>query len=145
MNRPPLPQSVAEWNRRGEDYLPGHLGMEFLSVEPDEVVVRMRVERRKCAWNGFLHAGSVVSLADSACGYATFRNLPEDASGFTTIELKSNFFGTALEGDVTCVATPAHKGRTTHVWDAVVRSEKSGKTIALFRCTQMILRGSPRT
>jgi uncharacterized protein (TIGR00369 family) len=102
----------------------------------------MRVERSKCAWNGFLHAGAVVSLADTACGYATVRNLPEGASGFTTIELKSNFLGTALEGDVTCVARPVHRGRTTQVWDAEVRSEQTGKTIAFFRCTQMILRGA---
>jgi uncharacterized protein (TIGR00369 family) len=114
--------------------------MEFLAVEPDEVRARMRVERGVCAWNGYLHAGAVVSLADTCCGYATVRNLPEDAVGFTTIELKSNFLGTTLEGDVLCVAKPAHKGRSTQVWDAEVRAEKTGKTIAHFRCTQMILR-----
>lgn len=144
MERLIIPNSVAEWNQRGEDYLPGHLGMEFLAVEPDEVRARMRVEPHKCAWNGFLHAGSVVSLADTACGYATLRNLPDDATGFTTIELKSNFLGTALEGDVLCTAKPVHKGGTTQVWDAEVRSERSGKVIALFRCTQMILRARVR-
>ena len=137
-----IPKTLAEWEARGRDYLPGHLGIDVLAVEPDEVRLRMRVERSKCAWNGFLHAGAVVSLADTACGYATVRNLPEGASGFTTIELKSNFFGTALEGDVSCVARPVHKGRTTQVWDAEVRSDRTGKTIALFRCTQMILRGA---
>jgi uncharacterized protein (TIGR00369 family) len=140
MERLTIPQDIAEWNERGRDGLPGHLGMEFLAVEPDEVRARMRVEPAKRAWNGYLHAGAVVSLADTACGYATVRNLPADAKGFTTLELKSNFLGTALEGDVTCVARPVHKGRTTHVWDAEIRSEKSGKTIAFFRCTQMILR-----
>ena len=135
-----IPQSIDEWNERGSDGLPGHLGMEFLAVEPDEVRARMPVEASKRAWNGYLHAGAVVSLADTACGYATVRNLPADAKGFTTLELKSNFLGTAHEGGVTCVARPVHKGRTTHVWDAEVRSDKSGKTIAFFRCTQMILR-----
>ena len=104
MERLTIPRSLAEWNERGRDYLPRHLGIECLAVEPDEVRMRMRVEPRKCAWNGFLHAGTVVSLADTACGYATVRNLPEDASGFTTLELKSNFLGTTLEGDVICVA-----------------------------------------
>jgi uncharacterized protein (TIGR00369 family) len=129
MARLAIPQTVAEWNERGSQYLPGHLGMEMLSVEPDAVHARMRVERSVCAWNGYLHAGAVVSLADTCCGYATVRNLPEDAAGFTT-----------LEGDVTCVATPVHKGRSTQVWNAEVRAEKTGKTIAHFRCTQMILR-----
>jgi uncharacterized protein (TIGR00369 family) len=141
MQRLSVPQTIAEWNERGREYLPGHLGIEFLAVDPDEVRARMRVERTKCAWNGYLHAGAVVALADTACGYATVRNLPDDAAGFTTIELKSNFLGTTLEGDVICTATPVHKGRATHVWDAVVKAEKTGKTIALFRCTQMILRG----
>lgn len=139
MPRIAIPQTVAEWNERGRDYLPGHLGIEFLAVDADEVRARMQVTRELCAWNGFLHAGAVVSLADSCCGYATLRNLPDGAEGFTTIELKSNFLGTTLEGDVVCIATPAHKGRTTQVWDAEVRAEKTGKIIALFRCTQLIL------
>ncbi|HTN27081.1 MAG TPA: PaaI family thioesterase [Burkholderiales bacterium] len=140
MERLSIPQTVAEWNERGSDNLPGHLGIEIVAVEADEVRARLRAERKLTAWGNFLHAGAVVSLADTCCGYATIRNLPEDAKGFTTLELKSNFLGTALEGHVTCVARPVHKGRTTHVWDAEVRSEKSGKTIAFFRCTQVILR-----
>lgn len=145
MARLRIPQGAAEWNEIGREYLPGTLGIEILSVEADALRARMRVEKRLCASNGYLHAGAVVTFADTCCGYATVHNLPEDADGFTTIELKSNFFGTTLEGDVTCVATPVHKGRTTHVWDAEVRSEKTGKTIARFRCTQMILRNRDKT
>src|SRR5258706_5567534 len=96
MARLAIPQSVAEWNERGREYLPGRLGMEILAVEPDEVRARIRVERGVCAWNGFLHAGAVVSLADTCCGYATARNLPEDAEGFTTIELQSHLIGSHL-------------------------------------------------
>jgi len=139
MARLAIPQTVAEWNERGREYLSGHLGMVIISVEPDEVRARMRVERSLCAWNGYLHAGAVVSLADTCCGYATVRNLPEGAEGFTTIELKSNFIGSTLEGDVVCVARPAHKGRSTQVWDAEVHAERTGKTIAHFRNTQMII------
>jgi len=140
MARMTMPHTLAEWNERGRDNLPGHLGIEIVAVEADAVRARMPVSRRLTAWGNFLHAGAVVSLADTCCGYATIRNLPEDADGFTTIELKSNFFGTVLEGDVLCVAKPAHKGRTTQVWDAEVRAAKTGKAIAQFRCTQMILR-----
>lgn len=139
MEKLTIPQTLAEWNERGQEYLPGLLGIRILEVGPDRLRARMKVERTKCAWNGYLHAGAVVSLADTCCGYATVRNLPEGAAGFTTIELKSNFFGTALEGDVGCSARPVHKGRTTQVWDAEVTAEASGKRIAQFRCTQMIL------
>jgi uncharacterized protein (TIGR00369 family) len=65
--------------------------------------------------------------------------LPEGATGFTTIELKSNHLGTARAGFVECVAKAVHFGKTTQVWDAVVTSTTSGKVMALFRCTQMIL------
>ena len=89
--------------------------------------------------NGYLHAGSVVTLADSCCGYGCVASLPAGAAGFTTVELKSNHLGTARDGTLDCVATPVHRGKTTQVWDAVVSHRESGKTIALFRCTQMVL------
>ncbi len=125
------------WTERGEGCLPGHLGIEVLTVGPDEVRVRLNVSQQHLAPNGYLHAGTVVALADTASGYGTVMNLPEEAIGFTTIELKSNFLGTALEGELMCVAKPHHRGRTTQVWDAEVTA--GGKAIALFRCTQMVL------
>lgn len=122
------------------DNLPGLLGLEWNQAVPGKVSGRMTVARRHMAPNGFLHAASVIALADSACGYGCVVSLPEGASGFTTIELKSNFLGTVREGGgVACQATLAHGGRTTQVWDAVVTAEDTGKTIALFRCTQMVL------
>jgi 1,4-dihydroxy-2-naphthoyl-CoA hydrolase len=134
-----VPSTLAEWNAAGADYLPGHLGIEFLQVEPQEVVARLTVRKLLKAWNGFLHAGAVVTLADTCCGYGTVRALPAGAAGFTTLELKSNFLGTAHDGDIRCTARPLHQGRATQVWDAVVTADGSAKSIAQFRCTQMIL------
>jgi uncharacterized protein (TIGR00369 family) len=126
-------------NQRGSGHLPGHLGIMIDHVDADGVRSHFTVSKVLMAPNGFLHAGSVVTLADTSCGYGCVANLPEGASGFTTIELKSNHLGTARDGTVDCVATPVHLGRTTQVWDAVVTHRDSGKTIALFRCTQMVL------
>lgn len=134
-----VPQDLREWNEAGSEHLPGRLGIEFTRIEPEEVRARMQVHKGLCAWNGFLHAAAIVALADTACGYGTVKTLPEGAAGFTTLELKSNFLGTALEGYVSCVARPLHMGRTTQVWDAQVNADDTGKTIAHFRCTQMIL------
>ena len=131
---------INEYNAAGKNCLPGYLGIEVISIEPDELHVKMRVQQHLLAPNGFLHAASIVALADSACGYGVMNNLPEGASGFTTIELKTNFLGTLLEGDLDCIARPVHKGRTTQVWDATVFAHETKKKIALFRCTQMILR-----
>ena len=89
--------------------------------------------------NGFLHAGTVVTLADTTAGYGCIVNLPAEASGFTTVELKSNHVGTALDGTIESVARPVHIGRTTQVWDATVTHRETGRTIALFRCTQLVL------
>ena len=140
MSRIQIPRSLQDWNDAGGEYLPGLLGIEFTLVDNDEVRARMAVRKSLLAWNGYLHAGSVVSFADSACGYGTVNSLPADAIGFTTLELKSNFLGTARDGYVECIARPVHKGRTTQVWDAEVNLEGGHKTIAQFRCTQLILR-----
>jgi uncharacterized protein (TIGR00369 family) len=131
----------------GRDLLPGVLGIEFDSVEAGAVAARLQVNRRHMAPNGFLHAASVIALADTSCGYGCQVSLPAGASGFTTVELKSNFMGTAAVGEtLSCRAWMVHGGRSTQVWDAEVRkldlrphSNGEGKTLALFRCTQMVL------
>ena len=128
-----------QFNQRGVGKLPGHLGLVFTQVSPQEVRAELAVQPHTMAPNGFLHAGSVVTLADTACGYGCVANLPKEANGFTTIELKSNHLGTLVEGAIPCLATAQHLGRTTQVWDAVVRDEATGRELVLYRCTQMIL------
>ena len=118
--------------------LPDHLGLAVEQAGAGRCVGRFTIRQHHMAPNGFLHAASVVALADSCCGLGCVANLPEGASSFTTVELKSNFLGTARGGDVACEARLVHGGRTTQVWDAEVKDE-AGKLMALFRCTQMIL------
>jgi len=132
---------VAQINAFGANYLPGHLGIIFTQVDAGEVHAELPVRQELMAPNGYLHAGSVVTLADSCAGYGCLASLPEGATGFTTVELKSNHLGTARDGTITCVAKAVHLGRTTQVWDATVTHRDTGKTVALFRCTQMILYG----
>ena len=131
--------TVEDFNRRSTGRLPEYLGMVVTEVAEGRMVIQLEITAHLLAPNGYLHAGTVVSLADTAAGYGCVAHLPEHATGFTTIELKSNHLGTARDGTIVATATPAHIGRTTQVWDSVVRHAQSGKTIALFRCTQMIL------
>lgn len=126
-------------NVRSQGYLPGLIGIEFLDVAPGRVTSRLPLRQALLAPNGYLHAASVVALADTSCGFGCVASLPEGATGFTTIELKANFLGTAREGAITCEAMLAHGGRSTQVWDATVVDEATGRTIALFRCTQIVL------
>jgi len=135
--------TIDQLNARGEGFLPGMFGIEFLSTEPGRLTSRLAVRPELLAPNGYLHAATVIALADTTCGYGTLNNLPKGGENFTTIELKSNFLGTAREGVISCIATRVHSGRTTQVWDAIVTDDLSGKTIALFRCTQLILYPSP--
>jgi 1,4-dihydroxy-2-naphthoyl-CoA hydrolase len=128
-----------ELNKRGTGTLPGLIGLEIMEAHEGEISGRLDLRDELMAPNGYLHAATVVALADTSCGYGTFVNLPEGAESFTTIELKSNFVGTKRGGAISCRAELIHGGGTTQVWDAKVFDEESGKPIALFRCTQMIL------
>ena len=93
------PEKLAElMNRRSEGYLPALLGFTLVSVSKERVLARMEIKKHHLAPNDYLHAASVIALADTVCGYATIVNLPEGAGGFTTIELKTNFLGTARDG-----------------------------------------------
>ena len=134
------PELTAEvFNGRSRGHLPGLLGVEIVRISAEAVESRLPVRRDAMAPNGYLHAASVIALADTSCGYGCVAHLPEGASGFTTVELKANFVGTARDGAILCRATPVHLGRTTQVWDAEVTAEASGARVALFRCTQMVL------
>lgn len=126
-------------NAVSDGKLPGLVGLVITSSDPAQVEGHIEVREDLLAPNGFLHAASVIALLDSLCGYGAVANLPDDAAGFTTVELKSNFMGTAREGRVLGEAKPVHLGRNTQVWDAVARRESDGKVLALFRCTQMVL------
>jgi uncharacterized protein (TIGR00369 family) len=126
-------------NARGSGRLPGWFGLKVVRLDERELAMQLAIQPQMLAPNGFLHAATVIALADTACGFATIAHLPEGAESFTTIELKCNFLGTVTEGALEAVARGAHLGRTTQVWDAEVREVAGGRTLALFRCSQMVL------
>ena len=130
---------LEEFAHRGDGSLPGLIGVRIVAIEHLMLVAELDIRAELLAPNGFLHAASVIALADTACGYGCIAHLPDGADNFTTVELKTNFLGTAREGTLACIAKPAHLGRTTQVWDATVTRKTDGAAIALFRCTQMVL------
>jgi len=126
-------------NQRGTGRLPGLVGFRVTAFDEGRIDAELDIRPDLLAPNGYLHAATVVALADTACGYGCITNLPEGATGFTTVELKSNFIGTALEGAIATIARAVHLGNSTQIWDAVVTRKVDQKTIALFRCTQLVL------
>ena len=132
--------NVDAFNTLSPGRFPGLIGVEITEVERGLVRARLEVHEQLLAPNGYLHAAVVVGLVDTACGYGVRTCLPEGAQGFTTIELKSNFLGTLTEGVLACEAQLVHGGRTTQVWDARAFRVVDDAVVALFRCTQLILR-----
>ena len=131
--------TLAQLNEAGSLGFPGFVGIEVDEAADSLVRARLALRDEHLAPNGYLHAGVVITLADTACGYGCVAHLPDDAANFTTIELKANFLGTARDGAILCRAVPLHRGRTTQIWDATVTLEATGAKIAVFRCTQMVL------
>ncbi|MFC4127822.1 PaaI family thioesterase [Nocardia rhizosphaerae] len=129
---------VDELNAMLDGRFPGLVGMRVRAATAAAVTGELPVREALLAPNGYLHAATVVALADTVCGVGARLALPAGASGFTTLELKTNYLGTARSGTVTVDATLVHGGRRTQVWDATVRDD-SGQAIALFRCTQLVL------
>jgi 1,4-dihydroxy-2-naphthoyl-CoA hydrolase len=131
-------------NEAGAGFLPDYLGLVVTEIGGGEVKCEIAIKGHHLAvLNGFLHAGTVLTLADTACGVGCFAHLPEGASSFATIELKSNFLATAREGTLQCSAQGTHLGKSTQVWDATVVHKESGRKIAIFRCTQFIMYPKP--
>ncbi|MPW17510.1 hotdog fold thioesterase [Paraburkholderia sp. CNPSo 3157] len=130
--------TIDRLHERQKGSLPGLLGVRVIDLAEGTLTAELTVRSELLAPNGFLHAATVIALADTACGYACLAHLPDSARNFTTIELKSNFLGTSTEGTIRAVAKGVHLGRSTQVWDATV-TDPTGKTMALFRCTQMVL------
>ncbi len=126
-------------NARSEGHLPGLMGFRVTHFEEGRLDAELTIRPEILAPNGYLHAATVVALADTACGYGCLMHLPDNMANFTTIELKTNFIGTAREGTIATIARAVHLGATTQVWDATVRRTSDDKSIALFRCTQMLL------
>ncbi|MBV8593341.1 MAG: PaaI family thioesterase [Caulobacteraceae bacterium] len=131
--------SVEDLNRVNADRLPGHLGLVVTRADPGHVAGRFEVRPDLVAPIGYLFAGAVLTVADVLCAYGVSTAWPVGASGFTTAEVKCNFIGTATEGFVHVAADLLHGGRTTQVWDAAVTHEATGRLMAAFRCTQIIL------
>ena len=130
---------VGHFERVGRDHLPGLIGFTITEVSEGVVRGELAIRQALLAPNGYLHAGTIVSFADTLAGYGCLAHLPANAQNFTTVELKTNFLNTANEGTLYGEAHAVHLGRTTHVWDAVVTHGEERRRLALFRCTQLIL------
>jgi uncharacterized protein (TIGR00369 family) len=139
-NRSPRPEITPQaLNERSRGHLPGLVGMEVLEVSSNGLRSRLAVRPELFAPNGYVHAATLIALADTTCGYGALAFLPDGARSFTTLELKTSFIGAVREGGILCHAAPLNLSRNTQVWDALCVSDGDGRRLALFRCTQLVL------
>lgn len=131
--------TLEKLQHRGDGRLPAYMGFRVIDVQENLLHAELDIRPELLAPNGFLHAATIIALADTAAGFGCIAHLPHGAQNFTTVELKANFVSTAREGTIVTLARPVHLGNTTQVWDAEVTRKSDGGKIALFRCTQMIL------
>ena len=116
---------------------PGDLGIEVIEITDEHARGRMAVDRRHLHAGGYVHGGAWTAFGDTVAAWGTFRHLPP-GTNFTTIEMKTNVFAAAVDGDVlTAIATPLHVGRRTHVWE--VRMHREERLMANFIASQMVL------
>jgi len=131
--------TIEYFNNKSKGHFPGLLGIKVVAIKDQVLKAEMPIQSAFLAPNTYLHAGSIVTFADTIAGYSTILNLPENAKSFTTIELKSNFLRTLQKGVLECESEAEHIGRTTHVWRIRVLDKATKKVLAIFSCTQMIL------
>ena len=133
---------LAAIQQKLDPLLPGLLGIQLTEVSPERVVATMEVRPALCTAGAVLHGGAIMAFADTLGAVATVANLPKGART-TTIESKTNFLGAAPVGSsVSGVCTPFHRGRTTMVWQTLIKSE-AGKLCAVVTQTQMVLPAPP--
>ena len=130
---------IAELQQTTEGLFPEHLGVRFLSVSQDELRAEIEIPRALCTLPGRMHGGAIMAFADTLGAYGTVLNL-EPGTSTTTIESKTNFFASGIEGrKVIGVCTPLHRGRSTMVWQTRIERD-DGRLVALVTQTQMVLR-----
>ncbi len=124
--------------KRIQPLFPGLMGIEIKEATQDRIVATMLVRPDLCTSGGMLHGGAYMAFADTIGATGAVLNLPPNTRT-TTIESKTNFLGAApVNTRVTAEATPLHRGKTTQVWQTMIRSE-AGKLCAVVTQTQMVL------
>jgi uncharacterized protein (TIGR00369 family) len=131
-----LHERVAETFRRQR--VMATLGAELVDVQPGQITIDLPYDEALTQQHGFLHAGVVAAVMDSACGYAAYTLMPEDA-GVLSIEFKTNLLAPAKGQRFRFVGTVIKAGRTISVCEGKAYNDQD-KLIATMTCTLMTIK-----
>lgn len=115
------------------------LGMTFLKVHKDEMVMSMPVDKRTIQPMGLLHGGASVALAETAASVGAWLNLEDPGDAALGIEINANHIKAVRSGTVVATARPVHRGQRIQVWSIEICDE-SGNLVCLSRCTLAVRR-----
>lgn len=113
------------------------IGAELKTVEPGRIVIEMPFNKNYCQQNGFLHAGVITTIVDSACGYAAISLMPEGSDALT-VEFKINLLSPAVGEKIVAIGKVIKAGKTITISSGEVFSVNNKgeqKQIALMQAT----------
>ncbi|WP_322979266.1 PaaI family thioesterase [Pseudomonas sp. C11] len=127
-----------------KDGLPGFMGIKVCVLQEKYLEGQLIIEQKHLQ-DGYLHTGSVTTLADTICGYATLTHLPPEAHTFTPFELNSHYLKKSTTSSILCIVEAVQLRKEIYTWDATIYEESAeedtfGQKLALFRCTHLIRR-----
>src|SRR6266481_4653445 len=118
------------------------LDIKLVSAEKDKVVATMPIGPNQRQQVGYLHGGISVVLAESVASLGTVLNIDASRQMAFGLEINANHLRPKRDGQLTAVATPVHRGRTTHVWDIRINDEND-KLVCVSRCTVAVVDRPP--
>jgi uncharacterized protein (TIGR00369 family) len=131
------PASIQE---RLAPLFPGLMGVKVVSADQERVVATLEVRPELCTAGNILHGGAIMAFADTLGAVGTILNLPAGARTTTTDSSTKFIAGAPLGTTVTGESIALHRGRTTMVWQTMLRNE-AGKLCAVVTQTQLVMTG----
>ena len=117
---------------------PGLMGVQLVEATQERVVATLLVRPDLCTTGDSMHGGAFMAFADTLGGVATYLNLPP-SSRTTTVESSTKFLrGAPVGSTVRAECTPFHKGRTTMVWQTLIRGSDD-RLCAVVTQTQLVI------
>jgi len=130
--------ALIQLNQLAKNTLMETLGIKYIEAGPDYLVATMAVTPKVYQPMGILHGGATVALAESVGSAASFLFVNPNKYIVKGIEISANHVKSKKSGVVTAKATLIHKGRSTHLWQIVIKDEEDN-LISICKITNIVL------
>ncbi len=132
------PLSVDDVNRRCQNTLSAHLGIEFIKVDHQSLTAKMEIDAKTMQPMGIMHGGSSAALAETVASAAANYCIDQTKYVCVGLDLNINHIRPVSRGFVEAVARPFHIGGKTQVWDIQIFDQEK-RLVSVARLTLMVL------